>query len=220
MIIWFLILVLLIGIFFAISLYIYDNSKFSKITGYSYISLLQKETRAYYKLVTGLQKAKGEYEILLNVVLPSNNVLVDAIFVHQSGIYIINFKHMTGWIYGRENDPEWAEVQYREKLHKFDNPLIENKIIISDLKQLLDIADAAPFYSIAVFSDNCSFKKIEVQSKNTEVMKLKELNAYWKESSENFLSKEEISKIYQELNKYKSIKNSPKKTKASQVVAN
>lgn len=218
---WLLIIIILIGLFFAISLYIYDNSKFSKLTGYSYFNFLQdKEVRSHYNLVSNLQKVQGDYEVLLNVVLPTNNVKADVVFVHQSGIHIINFKRMTGWIYGREQDPEWAEVQYSEKLNKFDNPLIENKIAILELKQILGLADSTPIHSLVVFSDNCSFKKVEVQSRNTDVLKIKELKAYWNDSMDKHLSKDEIMKINLDLNKYVTLKKSPEKSKANSVVTN
>ena len=48
-------LLILIGMFFTISLYIYENSKLSKLTGYSYIHyLLNNEMQSYYKLVSTL----------------------------------------------------------------------------------------------------------------------------------------------------------------------
>lgn len=205
MAIWVLIILIIIGISFAVSLYLYDNSNFSKITGFSYFKLwTDSKIRYTYKLMKALHKAKGEHRILLKVKIPVNgySVVIDAILLHESGIYVINQMQCGGWIYGREQDAEWAQALHKNQLNKFDNPVLSNKKMIFALKELLPEVERDVFLSLIVFTDNCSFNKIEIQSKNVDVIKTKELNHYWSWDMERKITIDQIEKIYNSLEKY------------------
>ncbi|TSI06166.1 nuclease-related domain-containing protein [Lysinibacillus sp. BW-2-10] len=218
---WIFVFIILIGGCFAITLYIYDNSEFRKLTGYSFFSLFtDKKGRTAYKLVQSLHKSNGKNKVLLDISLPTTNHKIDAILVHQSGIYILNLQQFNGWIYGREQDEAWAEARHKNKLNKFTNPLIQNKLAILDLKELLSQPNSEHFHSIVVFSNDCSFRKVIIHSDNTDVLKMKELKSYWKHSTEVILSDDEISNIYNELKKYMKFNIANSKTVKSKVVPN
>lgn len=211
---------ILIGILFMISLYMYDNSEFSKITGFSFFSLwIDKKVRLTYNIARALQSVNGDNKILLNVVLPTSGKKVDAVLVHESGIYVIDVKKLGGWIYGREQDSLWAQVLHKDKLNQFDNPIIENKLSVFELKEMLPNLNRDDFHSLIVFTDICSFHKIEIQSKNVDVLKEDELKKYWKHKKEK-LSVEEINKIYNALEKYMDFKETAKQPSINNITAN
>lgn len=196
-------IVVIIGILFAVSLYLYENSQFSKITGYSYFSLWNNNKIRYtYKLSRLLKKVNGEHKILFNLVLPSSGRKIDALLIHKSGLYVIHAKQLGGWIYGNEKDIHWAQVLQRDRLNKFNNPIIENKLRIIDLKQNLPEVNKELYHSLIVFDGSCSFKKIEIYSNFVDVVKTHELKSLWKMELEERLTKEDINKVYKTLEPY------------------
>lgn len=199
-----LFILIIIGILAAISLYIYENSQFSKITGYSYFKIwTNKDIRLRFSLVRILHKVPGEYKVLLNVKLPAEqNRIVDAIFIHTSGVYVVDLRKANGWIFGREQDTEWAQAVHHDKIMKFDNPITENCQSILLLKQLLPKTDVNRIHSLIVFSNNCVFSKIEVQSNNVEVIKTNEVKKYLSDQKEVVLTNDQIHSIYTALEKY------------------
>lgn len=206
MIVWLLFIIILIGLMLSISMYMYDNCEFSKMTGYSYFNLwTDQKIRKTYKLMKTLDKAHGNHKVLLNLQLQANGKkkrLIDAVLIHESGVFIIDVNRCSGWIYGREQDLEWMQVLQRDKLNKFNNPILESKRTIHSLKQLLPELDSSLFHSLIVFSDSGSFKKIEIHSNNTDVIKTNELKSYWKDINNPKLSMEEISKVYDVLKNF------------------
>lgn len=202
-----LFIIVFMGILFAISLYLYDNSHFSKITGYSYFTLwTDKKIRYTYKFSQLLNKANGEYKLLFNIVLPKSGEKIDALLIHQSGLYVIDAIQLEGWIYGKEQDVQWAQVLQHDSLNKFKNPIMENNIKMMELKQALPDVNKEHFHSLIVFTNHCSFNKIEIHSNQVDVIKANELKTFWKSETEEKLTKDDIIKIYQSLESYMSFK--------------
>lgn len=210
--VWFLIALIIIGVFFAIRIYIYENSEFSKMTNYSIFNIwTNSKVKRLYKLSQSLSKLQGDKKVLLNVILPNSNV-IDAIVVHESGIYVINTIEMNGWIYGREQDAEWAQaLNKKEELNKFDNPIIDNKKMILDLKEILKV-EKHLFHSAVVFTNNCTIKKVVVKSNNVSVLHMRDLKDYWSNKLDRQVTNEEVNNIY---NTLESLMASQKDTKPS-----
>ena len=58
---------------------------------------------------------------------------IDHIFIHPTGIYVIETKNSTGRIYGSEGDQEWTQVlHYGKKKYKMYNPLKQMPRIYTD----------------------------------------------------------------------------------------
>lgn len=199
-----LIVVCIIGILLGVAIYIYENSVFYKMTNYSYLKLwTDRDARNTYKLTKSLGNINGEHKLLLNVKIPVGNKqkLIDAILLHESGIYILSIYYMDGWIYGREQDDQWTQALHKGKYNKFDNPIIHNKIEIAQLSEMLPQMDDTFFSTLIVFGDECSFNKVETHSLDVDVIKMNELKSYWSEPIGANLSKEEIEACYNELEK-------------------
>lgn len=212
----------LIGIIIAITIYIYENSAYYKMTNYSYIKLwTDRKVKNTYKLSNALSNINGDHKLLFDVKIPMNNeqTCIDAIIFHESGLYILNSYHMNGWIYGREQDEKWAQALHKEQLKTFDNPIIQNKKVISRLREMLPNIDDTLFYTLVVFNDGCSFKKIETHSLDVDVMKKNELKQYWAEPIGVNLSKEQIEACYTQLEKYTDISTNDKNSQINSATA-
>ncbi len=209
------------GILFAINVYIYENSQFSKITGYSFTSIwTSKKLGFLYKISQKFNKVNGEHKLLLNIVLPESGRKVDYLLIHQSGIYVINAMNHNGWIYGNEDDVQWAKALENGQLVTFRNPIMENSLKIEDVKKYMPEVEKDVFQSLVVFSNSCSFKKIEVHSPDVDVIKTHELGNFWKDKNEHALTKEQISDIYSKLEPYVNQNQSKEKAMLKDTVSN
>lgn len=212
---------IIIGMLFLFALYMYDNSQFSKITGYSLIDLwTDSKIKILYKIVQALPKENGDYKILYNLILPNTNRKVDMVILHEAGVFVIDIRNLGGWIYGREQDSLWAQALHKDKLIKFNNPIIDNKLAILDLIEAIPNLTRGKFHSLIVFTDKCSFNKIEIHSQNVDVLKFKELKNYWKNDFDKKLTTEEINKIYNVLEKHMNFKETKKQLSINNITAN
>ncbi|MCM3388716.1 nuclease-related domain-containing protein [Ureibacillus chungkukjangi] len=206
--------IVFIGILFAVSIYVYDNSQFSKITGHSFISVqTNKEVRFLYKLAKNLKKVDGDNQLLFNIDLPQSEWKIDCIFLHESGIYVINAKYSSGWIYGDDQDIKWAQALENGKMNKFPNPIIENKLKIQEVKKAIPEVREDLYQSLVVFNNDCSFKKIELHSEDVDVLKIDELKAFFENRIDSALTKNEIISIHSKIEPYM-VKKQPKEKAA------
>ncbi|RKJ61809.1 NERD domain-containing protein [Butyricicoccus sp. 1XD8-22] len=204
MIVWLLLLILIVGIFIAYSIYNFEESQFSNMTGYSFWDIWKDKTvRHTYKVVSTLRKASGDFKILTNLHIPvstNKEKIIDIVFLHESGIYLINISKEDGWVYGRETDNEWTIATYGDKKEAVKNPLTDHQNIIAVFSKIFPQIQEESIYSLAVFSENSSFKMIELYSKNVDVLKLSELKNYW-DHKDSTITKSEIETIAQSLSK-------------------
>lgn len=212
--------IVFIGILFAVNVYAYENSHFSKVTGYSFIfAWTNKEVRFLYNLTRKLNKVNGEKKLLVQIVLPENERKIDFILLHQSGIYVINAKQPSGWIYGNEQDVHWAQVKENGQMNKIQNPIIENKIRMDDVEKYIPEVSKDLYQSLIVFNNNCSFKKVEVHSLDVDVVKINELKTFWKNRTEHTLTNDQMMSIYSKLQPYMSKKQAKEKATVKDATA-
>ena len=107
-----------------------------------------------------LQRAlpASHYTILHDVTLETDlgATQIDHVVVSPYGIFVIETRHMPGWIAGSERDAQWTRTFFRSK-SRFQNPLRQNSDHIKVLAQLLGL-DALKFHSLVVFTGNAGFK--------------------------------------------------------------
>lgn len=215
------VLVLVVG-YFIVSIYRHDDSKFSKLTGYSYFDLwTNKKAKAANKLVVALDKVKGSHKVLVDLQVPNGKSVqqIDALLIHESGIYVIDVKKMSGWISGREQDNEWTQLLHRNKTNTFPNPLRENKRGIQALQEILPEVNRDLFETLILFTNDCSFQQIELYSNNVDVIKTPGLNSWVSSLGGEVLSQSEIDSLYIALEGYMQVKKKPvlEKAKAASV---
>lgn len=98
------------------------------------------------------------YQRLHNVTLrtPDGTTQIDHIFLSRYGVFVVETKHMSGWIFGGERQAQWTQKLYR-KTWRFQNPLRQNYKHGKALESTLGIA-AQHLHSVVVFSGNAVFK--------------------------------------------------------------
>jgi restriction system protein len=107
-----------------------------------------------------LQRAlpASHYTILHDVTLETDRgaTQIDHVVVSPYGIFVIETRHMPGWISGSERDAQWTQTFFRSKT-RIQNPLQQNSSHIKVLQQLLGL-DTSKFHSLVVFTGNARFK--------------------------------------------------------------
>ena len=113
------------------------------------------------KLVAGrLRKGlPDEYRILNDIYLPlpdGTTTQIDHIVVSQYGVFVVETKTYSGWIFGDEKSREWTQTIYRKK-SRFQNPMRQNYKHICALADNLGI-DKSYFIGVVAFTGDCTFK--------------------------------------------------------------
>lgn len=112
------------------------------------------------------------YRIINNILLNSGQYTtqIDHIVVSIYGIFVIETKHIKGWISGGENSENWTQNIFGHK-YSFYNPIKQNKSHVVALQKALDLPKDK-FIPLVVFSSNC---ELHINTYN-EVIYLNELN--------------------------------------------
>ena len=75
---------------------------------------------------------------------------IDHVVVSIYGIFVIETKNYSGWIFGDENSQYWAQVIYKTK-NRFYNPILQNRGHIKALQGLLQDYSHIRYIPIVVF---------------------------------------------------------------------
>lgn len=84
---------------------------------------------------------------------------LDVVLLHPTGIYVIESKNYSGWIFGKADQRNWTVCLNRNTKERVPNPIRQNNAHISALMRVLDLPREA-FVSLIVFSERCEFKRI------------------------------------------------------------
>lgn len=98
------------------------------------------------------------YQRLHNVTLrtPDGTTQIDHVFVSPYGVFVLETKHMRGWIFGGERQAQWTQKLYR-KTWRFQNPLRQNYKHVKALEAALGIGPQH-VHSVVVFNGAATFK--------------------------------------------------------------
>ena len=102
--------------------------------------------------------------ILTNLYVPVNNETteVDLLILHESGIYVLEAKNYSGWIFGNEKSEMWMQTFKNGDHNSFYNPVKQNDTHIKALTHYLGSEIPLKFYSYVVFGDDCTLKEISL----------------------------------------------------------
>ncbi|HZJ99216.1 MAG TPA: nuclease-related domain-containing protein [Tissierellaceae bacterium] len=198
-----ILLIIVSGIFLLPKYITYRNSDYGIASSNSFLRTIgDKGIYGEFITFTYLEKIKGYNKILANIYLPKKDgstTEIDLLMVTETGIYVIESKNYSGWIFGDEEHKNWTQSLNNRRKNKFYNPIWQNKGHISALSAVLNLNDDGIYKSIIVFSERCELKKIRITSENTKLIKrnklIKIINDDIKTSSK-VLSKSEIGQIY------------------------
>ena len=207
-------------IFYELSAIMYRQSDYYHVTHKSYYQVIFNkgnigEYQTYWKL-RSFEKDGAKF--LYNCYLPKDNgetTEIDVLMIHRSGIYVFESKNYSGWIFGDENGRTWTQTlpngRKAQKEH-FLNPIMQNKLHIKWLKK--QIGETVPIYSLIVFSERCTLKKVTVVSPEIKVIKrnyiLNTVKKIANASGDN-ISEVERTRIYEKLYRFTQVSEQEKK---------
>jgi len=99
-----------------------------------------------------------QYHIFNNVYIQGKEraTQIDHIIVSKYGVFVIETKDRTGWIFGSETDNQWSQVIFNKKV-RFQNPLRQNYLHTKSLAEFLGV-EHNKIHSLIVFWGDCEFK--------------------------------------------------------------
>ena len=99
-----------------------------------------------------------KYKAFNNIIIHTERVStqIDHVIVSPYGIFVMETKDKTGWIFGNEKQPQWTEKIFN-KTYKFQNPLYQNYGHTKSLSAHLGI-EHEKIHSLAIFWGDCEFK--------------------------------------------------------------
>ena len=108
---------------------------------------------------------------------------IDHILVSRFGIFVIETKQYSGWIFGGAKQARWTQVIFGRKF-KFQNPIYQNMGHIQAVQNLLDFLPSDAIKSMVVFVGNAEFKTARPQG----VYSISELIQHLQTQSQEVLS--------------------------------
>lgn len=142
-------------------------------------------------------------KVLRNLYVPKANgetSEIDVVFICQKGIFVIESKNYSGWVFGDEKSAYWTVMLPNREKNRFYNPILQNRTHLKWLGQYLD--GKVPLFSIVVFSERCELKKVTVENSDIHVIKRDRLYAtvrdIWDES-DDVLDENKVTEVYDKL---------------------
>jgi len=138
---------------------------------------------------------------------------IDLLYIDRTGLYVIESKNYSGWIFGNETQQQWTQTMPNKKKYKFFNPIRQNATHIRAIQDFLDLPKDA-IHSVIVFSERCTLKKVVVTSQNVHVIKRENVGRFiqtQKQTAKQFFSQDDIQAIYNKLVPQMQVSNEVKK---------
>ena len=100
-----------------------------------------------------------DFHLLNHITLKINDrtTQIDHILVSRFGIFVIETKNYSGWIFADAKQNQWTQVLFGRKF-KFQNPIFQNMLHKQAVENLLDFLPSGAIQSVVVFVGNAEFK--------------------------------------------------------------
>lgn len=208
----FFVLILLLILILIFSAITFKHETYYKITGNNFFKTIFDAGKhgeyLTYKKLKEYETDGGKF--LFNCYLPKEDgktTEIDVLLIHSTGIFVIESKNYSGWIYGSESGKTWTQTlrSGNGKIRKehFYNPIMQNSTHVKWLKEI--VGTNIPIYSLIAFSERCTLKDIPVESPDVVVINRQHINESVKRMgnrSIQTLSKMDISRIQEMLYPY------------------
>jgi restriction system protein len=101
---------------------------------------------------------KQGYHLINDVTLPTarGTTQVDHVLLSPFGVFVIETKNMSGWIFGSASQPKWTQLIGRRK-YQFQNPLRQNYAHVKAIEKLLDVP-VTTIHSLVAFTGEAKAK--------------------------------------------------------------
>ena len=145
-----------------------------------------------------------EYLVVNDVIIPDQGVSpnknyttqIDHVVVSPFGIFVIETKNYSGWIFGAEDTKKWKQTFKTTPAQYFYNPIKQNWGHIYALAERLQL-DTRIFKPIVVFSDDC---ELYVES-TTPVVYMSQLKGLILNYTKEIIPRKDVALIYNRLSK-------------------
>ncbi len=107
----------------------------------SFRSLVLTEYRHFRKLIIPTSRGTSE---------------IDHLIISPFGLFVVELKRRSGWIFGNEKDKFWTAVHFSDRF-RFQNPLHQNYGHLKALEEVLGIG-LDKMFAIVVFRGSFEFK--------------------------------------------------------------
>lgn len=99
------------------------------------------------------------YHLLNHVTLPTydGTTQVDHVLISRFGVFVIETKDFSGWIFANQNDSHWTQVLHRLRF-RFRNPIHQNFKHLCTIRELIDFVPSGDIIPVVVFSGSAEFK--------------------------------------------------------------
>lgn len=99
-----------------------------------------------------------EYRVFNNVIIQASHgsTQIYHVIVSKYGLFSVETKDKTGWIFGDKDQDQWTQVIYSKK-YGFQNPLKQNHLHTKSLSEFLGI-EHGKIHSVVIFWGDCEFK--------------------------------------------------------------
>jgi hypothetical protein len=101
------------------------------------------------------------WHLLNNVTLPIANgtTQIDHVLVSRYGVFVIETKDYSGWIFGSSRSKRWMQITRRGR-YPFQNPIHQNYQHLKVVQSLLDFLPPEHITGLVVFTGDADFKTI------------------------------------------------------------
>ena len=117
------------------------------------------EYLADYALDHGKIPGRGRSFTNLYVPYRGRTSEVDVLYLHETGIYVLESKNYSGWIFGSADQRQWTQCLQVGKKERFYSPILQNRSHIKALAGHLALP-LESFHSLVVFSERCELKDV------------------------------------------------------------
>lgn len=119
--------------------------------------LRSRESSGESRVNTGLSSHLDEktYRLIEDVTLPvgDGTTQIDHLVVSPYGIFVVETKDMTGWIFGKPDDARWTQVTFRDR-YRFQNPIRQNYKHVKTVQELLCLSRLQVIGVVAFVGDS------------------------------------------------------------------
>jgi predicted RNA-binding Zn-ribbon protein involved in translation (DUF1610 family) len=126
---------------------------------------------------------------------PDGATQIDHVFISRFGVFVVETKHVQGWIFGNENHRHWTQVIYGNK-RQFSNPLRQNYKHVKAVEAALGLPESI-IHSVVVFTSNTTFKT----AMPPNISLCRDFVGYIKSFSEVVLADEQVASLVSELSR-------------------
>lgn len=152
-----------------------------------------------YEVSSVLSSLPEGYLVVNDLIIPDQNNIhttqIDHIVISPFGIFVIETKNYSGWIFGSEDSKRWKQTFKTKQAHYLYNPIKQNWGHTFALAEHLNL-NIKVFKPIVVFTSNCRLNLEELKTPVIYTSQLKDLILCYKQE---IIPREDIAYIYNKL---------------------